>query len=388
MSVSQPLTPRDRPYVEINLDNIKHNLRQIRSHLPEEIGIIAVVKDHAYGCGSVMISRVLEHEGVGFFATATAHEARALRESGIKSPVLVLGPSQPDDLLWGSAADVRFTLNDISEIALWRSMNIPLRFHLNIDTGMGRLGIVYDEIDTVAMGLKSCPRLVFEGLMTHCANADNPDPALTDLQMRRFKKALTSLQGFGLKPSLIHYGNSAATMRFPPDICTMVRPGIVLYGCKPDPAQDFPLMGKPVLALKSRVIKMKRVPAKTTISYGSTYVTRADTVIATIAVGYGQGLPRQLSNRGTVLITGKRYTIAGRVTMDYIMVDVGPNPVIAVGDEAVVIGDQETESISPDEVARLCDTIAYEILCGINSRLDRFYLLDGKIFNSEKGLSF
>ena len=168
----------------------------------------------------------------------------------------------------------------------------------------------------------------------------------------------------------------------------MVRPGIALYGCKPDPGQDFALDLKPVLSLKSHVVKMKRVAAGTPISYGSTYVTSMETTIATIAMGYGQGLPRLLSNRGNVLIRGRRYRIAGRVTMDFIMIDAGANPDMSVGDEAVALGSQGTENIHPDDVALLCNTIGYELLCNISSTIDRFYVLDGKIIHHEPNRPF
>jgi alanine racemase len=168
----------------------------------------------------------------------------------------------------------------------------------------------------------------------------------------------------------------------------MVRPGIALYGCKPDPGQDFTLDLKPVLSLKSHVVKLKSVPVGTPISYGSRYITETETAIGTIALGYGQGLPRRLGNVGSVLINGLRYKIAGTVTMDFIMVDAGHSPLVKVGDEVVALGSQGTENIHPDDVALLCDTIGYEILCNISSTIDRFYILDGKTVHHEPGRPF
>jgi alanine racemase len=186
----------------------------------------------------------------------------------------------------------------------------------------------------------------------------------------------------------VHFANSAWIMRSP-DLAgsTFVRPGIALYGCKPDPGQAFPLDLLPVVSLKSRIVKIKKVPAGTPVSYGGRYVTAAETVIATIALGYGDGIPRSLGNRGEVLIRGKRFRIAGTVTMDYIMVDAGPAPSMNVGDEAVAMGSQGSESISPDDVALLDDTIAYEILCGLSASLDRIYVSGGKIVGREKGIT-
>jgi alanine racemase len=378
MHVTQPTPPHDTPSIEINLDNVVHNLSQIRAMLPPEVGIIAVVKDNAYGCGSVMVSRVLEAHTVRFFAVARTCEARILREGGIASPILVLGPASLEELTWGAGADICFSLNDVSDWSAWTSLTIPVRFHINVDTGMGRLGILPQETKALAVELKDHEQLKCDGLYTHCAKADDADSAPTALQRKSFMKALHEFQAQGLNPSVIHYANSAAAMRHPLDPSTMVRPGIALYGCKPDPAQDFPLDLKPVLSLKARVIKIKRVPAGTAISYGGTYLTASDTTVATIGLGYGHGLPRQLGNNGSVLIRGRRYPIAGRVTMDYIMVDSGPDPVITVGDEVIAIGSQGDECISPDELALQCKTIAYEILCAMNRTIDRHYILNGR----------
>jgi alanine racemase len=168
----------------------------------------------------------------------------------------------------------------------------------------------------------------------------------------------------------------------------MIRPGIVLYGCKPNPVQEITLDLKPVLALKARIVKLKQVPALTPVSYGGTYVTTRKTTIATIALGYGQGLPRRLSNKGHVLINGRKYGIAGRVTMDYIMADVGCIPEMAVGDEVVAIGCQGTECITPDEVAAACDTIGYEILCAVSPLIDRLYILNGDVIHHEPARAY
>jgi alanine racemase len=183
-----------------------------------------------------------------------------------------------------------------------------------------------------------------------------------------------------IRPHHVHYANSAALLRFPQDpACTLVRPGIALYGCKPDPLQEFGITLKPVVSLKSYVVKVKRVPPGTPVSYGGRYVTKGDTHIATISLGYGAGIPRRLSNIGTVLIRGRRYTIAGTVTMDYVMVDTGPSTDIRVGDEAVMLGCQDGECVTADAVAEQAGTIGYEILCGLSRRLDRYYYLGGNV---------
>ncbi|MGB7567472.1 MAG: alanine racemase [Chitinivibrionales bacterium] len=375
--------PLFSPYVEISLDNLIHNLNQIKNSAPDSMAIMAVIKDNAYGCGSVMVARALEAHQVRFFAVANPGEARALRTADIRSPILVLGDSGPEEMRWGAKANVRFALNDLADLQIWNNLGCPVLFHANIDTGMGRLGIALSETPALINILKSSPQLTCEGVFTHLANADGSDTGTISRQLAHFRKVLNALHENAVAPRHIHYANSAAIMRYPLEECTMVRPGIALFGCKPDPRQDFPLDLKPVLSLKTRIVKMKRVPAGTPISYGSSYVTETETTIATIALGYGQGLPRQLSNRGSVLIGGRRYRIAGRVTMDFIMVDAGTNPDMSVGDEVVALGNQGTANIHPDDIALLCNTIGYEILCNISSTIDRLYILDGKILYHE-----
>jgi alanine racemase len=380
--------PLFSPYVEVSLDNLIHNLNQVKNSTPDSMAMMAVVKDNAYGCGSVLAARVLEDHGVGFFAVANAGEARTLRTAGLKSPILIVGACGPDDIRWGAGADIRFALNDLADLDNWKSLGCPVLFHADIDTGMGRLGIAPSETPALISLLKSSPNLTCEGIYTHLANADSPDTGAISRQLANFRKVLNVLNENSIAPRHIHYGNSAAIMRYPLEECTMVRPGIALYGCKPDPGQDFILDLKPVISLKSHVVKMKRVPAGTSISYGSTYVTSMETTIATIALGYGQGLPRQLGNRGSVLIRGRRCRIAGRVTMDFIMIDAGADPDMSVGDEVVALGSQGTENIHPDDVARLCNTIGYEILCNISPTIDRFYVLDGKTVHHEPNRPF
>jgi len=376
------------PFAEVSLDNLLHNVNQIKGILPPSVGIMAVVKDNAYGCGSVTISRFLEDRGVEFFAVARASEARTLREAAIRSPILVLGKAGADEVRWGEGANIRFSLNDLSDIPFWKSCGCSVRFHANIDTGMGRLGILPSETPALIEALRGETNLQFEGLYTHLANADAADCGPTGLQLTQLRKVRNTLAAAGLRPELVHYGNSAALMRYPVEECTLVRPGIALYGCKPDPSRDFPLNLKPVLGLKGSVVKTKRVGPGVAISYGSTYVTSSETVIATIALGYGQGLPRLLSNRGSVLIRGQRYGIAGRVTMDYIMVDAGADASIDVGDEACAMGYQLSQCILPDEIALLCNTIGYEIMCSISAALDRNYIFKGKPVRREPGRPF
>ncbi|MDR2694436.1 MAG: alanine racemase [Chitinispirillales bacterium] len=378
--------PQYSPYVEISLDNLLHNSARIRQALPREVGIIAVVKDSSYGCGGLLIAETLERGGdVAFFAVARPVEAIALRKFGITLPVLVLGMAAEEELRHGADNRVTFALNDLSEIDRWESCGVNVNFHLNIDTGMGRMGLLPDEIDTLIDRLNKARNIRIGGAFTHMANADEPNTRTVARQLERFQGGIDKLRAGGHPPAHIHYGNTATFLRFPLNGCTLARPGIALYGCKPDPAQEFDIDLKPVASLISRVVKMKKVSAGTPVSYGGNYVTDTDTWIATIPVGYAHGLPRYLNGKGSVLIGGKRYRIAGNVTMDYIMADAGPAPSISVGDEATAIGTQGGESVTPDDVALIGNTIGYEVLCNLGTTIDRFYTRNGKVVCHEPG---
>lgn len=350
---------------------------------------MAVVKDNAYGCGASAIADILEKQGgVRFFTVARFQEACSLRSSGITSPILVLGKSTPAQIKDGWNKRIIFTLNDLSDLKDWISNQLEIRFHLNIDTGMGRLGLLPSEIATFCEQLKFIPRLNFEGVFTHMARADEPQTLSVNHQLSIFRQALAYIRSQGLSPQHIHFGNSATLMRFDIKESTLVRPGIALYGCNPDPGQKFPLTLRPIASLKSSVVKLKQVPSGTEISYGGNYKTSSTTCIATIALGYAHGLPRFLSNQGEVLIKGKRYRIAGNVTMDYIMVDVGIDPHISIGDEVVAMGFQGDDCISPDEIACLGNTIGYEVLCHLSTSIDKIYLLNNSIVLHENGSGF
>jgi alanine racemase len=378
--------PRYSPYVEVSLDNMLHNVAQIRRALPREVGIIAVVKDSSYGCGSVQIAKALERGGeAAFFAVARPCEAIALRRSGLTLPILVLGMAAEEELRFGAENGVVFTLNDLSDIDRWESYGVSVNFHLIIDTGMSRMGLLPHEIGALVDKLNAARNLRIGGAFTHMANADEPNTQTVAVQLEKFMGCVNTLRSGGHPPAHIHYGNTATILRFPLSGCTLARPGVALYGCKPDPAQEFDIDLRPVASLISHVAKMKKLPGNTPVSYCGNYITPTDTWIATIPIGYAHGLPRYLNGKGSVLIGGKRYRIAGNVTMDYIMADVGANPSISVGDEAVAIGSQGGESITPDDVALIGNTIGYEVLCNLGTTIDRFYTQGGKVVHHEPG---
>jgi alanine racemase len=327
------------PHVEISLDNLIHNINKIRSVISPPTDILAVVKDNSYGCGSIPIAKALEQHGdVKFFAVARAEEAFALKSSGINGTVLVLGRATIDQIDKSSTHDIVFTLNDLEDFDTWAKCRRNVRFHCNIDTAMHRMGLLPHEIPELIKRVSSSTRFQLEGVFTHLAKADEPGTPTVEAQRTILFKCIEQLRKNGIQPHHIHYGNSAGLICFPMDESTLVRPGIAIYGCKPDPSRDFGLDLHPILSLKGVVAKLKKVPAGTPVSYGGNYITKDETFIATIAIGYAHGLPRFLANKGSILVNGKRYTIAGNVTMDYVMVDAGKEPKMKVGDEAVAIG--------------------------------------------------
>ncbi|MFP4417770.1 MAG: alanine racemase [Chitinispirillaceae bacterium] len=370
-----------RARIDISLDDLLHNLRQIRSRISADIPVMAIVKDCAYGCGARPVARLLEREGVGFFGVARMSEAADLREAQITSPILCLGTCSGEEMKWAAENGVRVSVNDMSSLHDISRFSLPhtVHIHVNVDTGMGRLGITPGQVPDAAKLLSQLHgRVEPEGVFTHFACADEPYTKTVETQNLLFEKALNSFSDAGISFRYIHSPNSAAALRFDIPANHLIRPGIALYGCKPDPQQNFGTDLRPIASLKSEVVMVKRVAGGTPISYGAHYHAPRETTIATVALGYAHGFPRLLSNRGNVLIHGKRYPVAGNVTMDYIMVDIGDDAV-EIGDEVVAWGRQNDAMISPDEVANMCSTIGYEILCGMSTSVPRHYWLDGSI---------
>jgi alanine racemase len=380
------MLPSHTPHIEIDLDKLVHNLNQVREKLGTTNSIIAVVKDNAYGLGAPVITQTLEKEGVGFFAVACMNEAKELRTHKISSPILVLGFCSQDEIVWASSNDVHVTLNDLAQLNQMAELDCKVKLHINVDTGMGRLGLLKPETDKALKIISSSDTIELEGIFTHFAHADVPDSDRTSLQYEQFNEVLAKVKDSDLSPRYIHCSNSAAICRFQIPGNYYVRPGILLYGSRSDPTQNFDIDLTPIASLKASIIKIKTVPAGTSISYGGTYITKEETRIATVPIGYTHGLPRALSNKGEVLIRGRRFPIVGKVTMDHIMIDIGSDSDIAVGDEVVAMGRQGNETISPDDIALLSETVSYEILTWLCNRIDRFYYRDSKIVCHEQNI--
>lgn len=363
----------------VDLCAIENNFRYAERLAPGRM-IMAVVKAEAYGHGAVEVSRRLVSLGAAMLGVALLEEGRQLREAGIKSPVLVMGPlfpEQADEVVRLGLTPVVFGepfARALSQAC--RRQGRETDVHIKVDTGMGRIGLRPEDAADFICSIAGYPGLRISGLMTHFADADLRDKHFTGLQMDRFEALIKILEERGVNPMLKHAANSAALMDYNRALFNIVRPGLMLYGYNPLEAEsDVTGHGLlPALSLLTRIAFLKKVPAGFAISYGRTFVTRRESLIATIPIGYADGYSRALSNIGEALVRGMRVKVAGRVCMDMTMLDVTDVQGVSEGDEVVLIGRQGKERITADEIGARIGTIPYEVLCGISSRVPRVYV--------------
>lgn len=368
-----------RCYVEISLEAIGHNIREVKKRLPEGVKLLGVVKANAYGHGAVPVASYLENQ-VDYFATATIEEAVELRENGISAPILILGyvsPSQYGDLV---EYDITQTIDSYAQaFALEKEaarQNRKAKAHLAVDTGMTRIGFQVTEHDAdEAAKIADLPHIELEGMFTHFSCADQEDKTYCSMQMEKYDKMTALLAERGVTIPLRHICNSAGIMEFDDHRFEMVRSGIITYGIYPsEEVKKERLDLIPALSWKSHVIHVKEVGPGIGVSYGATYVTEKPmTRIATVSAGYADGYPRALSNQGCVLIHGKKAPIIGRICMDQMMVDVTDIPDVQVEDVVTLVGTDGDETITIEEIANPAARFDYEMLCDISSRVTRVY---------------
>lgn len=363
---------------EVRLDALAANLAALRAHTGGA-KVMAVVKANAYGHGLVPVARHLAACGADSFGVAFLEEGIALRRAGITAPILVFGGIGEKQAPLFIRNDLALTAPSVEKLRLIdeaaAALGATARVHLKIDTGMERLGVHWYAAEKLLEASLALRHTVVEGVYSHFANADAAPGALAHarLQLERFLEALSFYDRRGLPVPCRHIANSGAVLQLPEAHLDLVRPGILLYGIYPSAECARAVAVTPALSLKSRVVYFKVVKAGHPVGYGSTWTPDQDTRVVTVPVGYGDGYFRALSNRAGVLIRGRRHRIAGRVCMDQIMVDLGPGGVAFNGDEAVLIGEQNGESITADELAALAGTIPYEILTHLNERVPRVY---------------
>ncbi len=373
-----------RTWVEINLDALKCNFGAVREMLPENIKILAVVKANAYGHGAIGVSKFLEDK-VDYLAVAATDEALELRKNGINCPILILGHIPYGDYDNIVKYNITPTISDFYEAELLSTAavkaGVTSPMHIAVDTGMNRIGFKCDESSVEEIKkIKELPNIIIEGVFSHLAAADMLDKAYTKMQAEKFDAFVKTLSETGVNAPIKHLYNSAAIVDLEKKY-DMVRQGIILYGLSPSDEVEFNNINipQPVMSMKTRVVQVKTLPAGESISYGCTFTTEKETRVATLCAGYADGVTRVLSNNGEVLIRGKRAKIIGRVCMDQFMVDVTDIPEVEEGDTATIFGTDGNESISVDEIAKKANTINYEIICNINSRVTRVYMKNGKV---------
>jgi len=361
---------------EIDLGAIAHNVAALRD-LVAPAELCAVVKADGYGHGAIASGRAALAAGATWLGVALVEEGAVLRKAGIEAPILLLSQPPPADIEAAVRFDLRlsvYTSAGVEAVAdAARARGTRAVVHLKVDTGMNRVGADPAEVAGLAKQIAGRPELEFEALWTHCAVADEPGHPFTDQQLDRFDEVYAELERAGLAPPMRHAANTAAAIEHPRSRYDLVRAGIGVYGISPAPALDGRVDLHPALTLRAEVSMVKRVAAGERISYGLRHRFEHDTVVATVPIGYADGVPRRLSAvGGEVLIGGRRRAIVGTVTMDQLMVACGDDEV-AVGDEVVLIGRQGDESVTAAEWAGPLDTIAYEIVCGIGPRVPRTY---------------
>ncbi|MBR5420120.1 MAG: alanine racemase [Lachnospiraceae bacterium] len=372
---------QERVFATVNLDNIHYNIRRIREVIPKKSKIMAVIKADGYGHGAVRIAQELAGvDAVWGYAVATIDEALEIIEQGIGKPVLILGYTFPSTIPLAVEYGIRVTLFDMESAKMLSETAVrskkPALVHIKLDTGMGRIGITPDEkgLNFIREVLK-LPGIALEGIFTHFARADEADKGPALAQYQRYARFLSLLNEEHIHIPLKHCANSAAIMELQYTHMDLVRSGIITYGLLPseEVAKDR-LDLKPAMEIKASVILVKDVPEGTPISYGGTYVTKRPSRIATLSVGYADGYPRCLSDKGEVLIAGKRCPVVGRVCMDQMMVDVTDAPPVWPGDLATLVGLDGDEYISMEEFAAASQRINYEAICDIGKRVPRVYI--------------
>jgi alanine racemase len=367
-------------WVDIDLDAFDQNVASVAATLPPGSKIIAVLKADAYGHGAVELGRRCHPDHVAMIATALLEEAFELRHAGIDLPLLVLGPLGEEQV--AMAIEHQITLGvpgpEELEIVARAARERDIAIHLKLDSGMGRMGVVETELPRVAEILRPAPRLRIEAFYTHFANASDPQDAFTTEQAARFETLVETLRQAGITAERRHIANSAAATRGLVREGDFVRAGITLLGAQPlDRAPSPPPGLQPLMRWRTEIARLKDLPEGHVVGYGKTFTTARPSRIATIPAGYADGYSRGLSNRGVVLVRGKRAPIAGRVSMDMTNIDVTDIPGVAVGDEVVLLGSQGSETITVEEIAKKLDTISYEVFCGVSARVPRVYHGDG-----------
>mgnify|MGYP001210895345 FL=1 len=372
---------------EINLKAFKHNIENLKKILGSDVGIMSVIKADAYGHGAVPCSKAALECGVSYLGAGIIEEGIELRKNGITEPILILGGiflNEAADLVHYDLTTILSTPTLADELSnQGKKQGKIVKVHIKVDTGMNRLGVRPEDLLNLIEKIKTLPNLNLEALSTHFSSADDEDSSITKNQIELFQKALLELKKSGIHPPITHLANSSALFRFPDSRGKIVRPGLIQYGalpspilnpivkklCKKDNLDDF----QPVMQWKSKIIQLKLTPKGEALSYSRKYFTQKESLIATLPIGYADGLNRNLSNNMQVLIKGKFAPQVGNICMDMILIDVSKIPDVNLGEDVVIWGKQGNKQISVEELADKSGTIPYELFCNVSKRVPRIY---------------
>jgi alanine racemase len=369
---------------EISLQAFRHNLESIRKYLGPQTQVMAVVKADAYGHGAVPCAQAAIKSGADYLGVAIINEGIELRESGVSGPILILAgifPDEAEDLVTHNLETILYT-QDLAKVLSKEAekQNKTVSVHIKVDTGMNRLGVTPEKLPALLEVIRNLKTLKIKAISTHFSSADDEDYSITQSQLEKFNIALDILKKEDLHTPLIHSANSSALFKFPESRFNMVRPGLILYGTLPSPSlqsvfdqdQDLPTF-QPVMQWKTQVLMVKTIPKDQPVSYSGIFITQRESLIATLPIGYADGLHRILSNNMDVLIRGQRAPQIGIICMDMILVDVTDIPNIQAGDEVVIFGKQGNQVTLVEDMAFKGKTIPYEILCHVGKRVPRVY---------------
>ncbi len=354
-------------FAEIKLQNLERNLASIRDKIGKNVEVLAVVKANAYGHGSVEISKKLVSLNVKNLAVATYEEAMEIKSAGVDADFLILGSITEDEIISSVNKSITFTVYDISQLHFINSISLEnISFHLKIDTGMNRLGIDREEISESIRIINNNKNLKLKGIYTHFPEANNINSLFTEKQIDDFNKIILDFKTKIKNINFFHIANSSGIFNYPNSNLNMVRPGLALYGISDNKKENlFPLM-----RLKTSLIKIRRINKGESVSYGRTFTSDQDMIIGVIPMGYADGLPRALSNKGKIIYKDKECKILGRVCMDLTIIDLSNIVNPKVGDEIIIFGHS---SLGATDIAATAETIPYEIICGISKRVKRVY---------------
>ena len=363
-------------WAEIDLDAIGHNTEALAR--ASGTRLCSIVKADAYGHGAVPASRATLDAGAEMLGVALIDEGIRLRQAGIRAPILLLSEPRPSEMIQACEYDLDPTVYSGEGVAAASAaagqQGRSIGVHLKVDTGMRRVGTEVELAPAVAESIQNREHIELASVWTHCAVADWPDDPLTDTQIERFDAALAEIEARGVEVRRAHIGNSAVALAHPTGRRDMVRSGIALYGIEPDEGLSGEVELKPAMRLVSEVSFVKRVPAGTSVSYGQAWTSDRDTTLATVPIGYADGVRRSSGQLGVeVLLGAKRCPIVGNVTMDQLLIDCGPESDVVAGQEVVLLGSQGDEEITANEVAARLGTIGYEVVCDVGPRVRRRY---------------